>query len=266
MDSQWLKDDLALAIEAAREAGKGLLRHFGSSLEVSYKSPDQPVTTADLEADAFLRDSLLGLRPDYGWISEEMAVGEERRGTREWVVDPLDGTGNFIAGRGDFAICIGLLEEGRPVLGVIHHPVEDATYSACAGGGAFLNSQRIEAAPVPSQDPVLVASYGEAGRGRILTVPHGELLLVGSTALKMVRVAEGRAHIYVSTTPKGSWDVCAGEIIVAEAGGSTADLAGRPLFSADAGSDRIRGLIVTGREGGQALQEASALFEGWVSD
>ena len=257
--NQGLKEDLALATAAAREAGKGLLRHFGAALDVVYKSADQPVTAADLEADAFLRTALLGEKPDYGWISEEMGAGEARPGERVWVVDPLDGTQNFVEGREDFAVCIGLLEEGRPVLGVIHHPVEDTTYYACIGSGAFRNGEPVEASPVPGADRILAASYSEADRGRILEVPHGEVLLVGSTVLKMMRVAEGRAHLYVSTTPKGIWDVCAGTIIVAEAGGQTTDLNGRPPFPI--GAVPLHGLIVTGRNGANALQQVSALFQ-----
>jgi len=112
--------DLALAVEAARAAGEVVMRRFGGEQPVTYKGPDQPLTPADLEADDVLRARLLGARPDYGWLSEETADAPDRLGrVRVWIVDPLDGTRSFIAGRPEFAISIALAERGRAVLGAV---------------------------------------------------------------------------------------------------------------------------------------------------
>lgn len=265
MNEVGLKDDLDLAITSARAAGRSLLGHFGRAIEVRYKTTDQPVTPADLEADGLLREALLRGRPEYGWVSEEMSRGQSRTGARTWVVDPLDGTANFIAGRGDFAVCLGLLEAGEPVLGVIHHPTENVTYWARTGGGSFRNGERIEASAMPKEGRVVVVSYSEAERGRIASVVDGELLLMGSTALKMMRVAEGHAHLYVSTTRKGIWDICAGSVIVAEAGGHIADLSGAPPRYEEP-RRLVGGLIVAGRGGAEEIGRVASRFESETHD
>src|SRR5690606_19400612 len=107
------RGDLELAVSAAREAGEALMRRFGGAHEVTYKEPDQPLTAADLEADEILRARLLGARPEYGWLSEETKDAPDRlRRERVWIVDPLDGTRSYIAGRPEFAVSIGLVEAG----------------------------------------------------------------------------------------------------------------------------------------------------------
>ncbi|HEX6910036.1 MAG TPA: 3'(2'),5'-bisphosphate nucleotidase CysQ [Longimicrobium sp.] len=225
------QEDLELAIRAACAAGESTMRAFRVEQEVRYKSADQPVTEADLAADRILRRILLQERPDYGWLSEETADSPERlKRARLWVVDPIDGTNSFVAGRPEFAICVGLVEDGRAVAGVVHNPVTGEVFSAAAGGGAFCDGMPIRvSAAGPAQSPRIVASRWEMKRGELdAFAADWRVEPLGSTAYKMCRVAQGGAEAFVSRGPKAEWDVCAAGIIVQEAGGRVTRLDGSP--------------------------------------
>lgn len=238
--------DLELAISAARGAGRILREAFETDLDVHFKSADQPVTRADRDADSSLRERLLRERPDYGWISEESDHSRAGHEAPSWIVDPLDGTWNFLERRPEFAVCIGLLDRGTPSLGVVYNPISDVVYTAMRGGGAFRDDRPIRARAFPKTRPVLVASVQELERGQLDRFRElCEVETLGSTALKIVRIAEGGADLYVSRTGKGVWDVCAAAAIAAEAGATVASAGGGPLdFSGPAAT--IEGLIVTG--------------------
>ena len=227
---------------------------FGTDQEVRHKGPDQPVTDADLAADALLAERLLADRADYGWLSEETVdrpARLERR--RVWVVDPIDGTRSFIAGYPEFAISIGLVEDGRPVVGVIHNPARDEMFWALRGEGAFLReggaggeARRLAVAPLAGGTlPSLLASRSELRRGEFDGLQDHEIHEVGSTAYKMAGVAAGRAHAFLSRGPKSEWDVAAGTLIVQEAGGVVTDLGGRDLRFNRADT-RIDGILAAG--------------------
>jgi myo-inositol-1(or 4)-monophosphatase len=225
--------ELELAIRAARAAGESIMRAFQVEQEVRFKSADQPVTEADLAADRILHRILLGERPDYGWLSEETADSPERlRRERLWVVDPIDGTNSFVAGRPEFAVCVGLVDGGRAVVGVVHNPATGEMFHAAAGGGAFLDGAPIR---VSAEGPVprIVASRWEMKRGEFGAFhPAWSVEPLGSTAYKMCRVAQGGAEGFVSRGPKAEWDVCAAVVIVEEAGGRVSRLDGEPpLFN-----------------------------------
>jgi myo-inositol-1(or 4)-monophosphatase len=258
--------DLELAIAAARRAGSVIMRHFGTELDVQHKGEDQPLTRADLEADALLRDELLGPRAEYGWLSEETADTPDRLGRRRvWIVDPLDGTRSFIAGRPEFAVSIGLVEDGAVMVGVVFNPARGELYHAIRGGGAFLRvsgagPRRLRVSPGAAdavteagqtgavaapghaaETPLkrdgrtcsVLASRSEIGLGSFDLLGAGWVVLpVGSTAYKMACVAAGRADAFLSRGPKSEWDVCAGTLIVSEAGGRVTDGAGtEPAFN-----------------------------------
>jgi myo-inositol-1(or 4)-monophosphatase len=253
--------DLDLAITAARGAGAILRAAFGTGLAVAYKAVDQPVTEADREADDFLRAALLGARPDYGWISEEslQAADGSKGGSAErvWVVDPLDGTANFIADRPEFAVCIGLLVSGKPVLGVIYDPMTEDLYHATEGR-AFRSGVPIRVAPAERGRQTLVVSPAELARGVLAQyTPGWTVVEIGSTALKMMRVADGRAHAYVSVVGKGVWDVCGGSVIAEAAGAQVTTLAGEPIDYSD-GFFRVRGLVVAPAPVAATLRELSS--------
>ncbi|CAN5719363.1 3'(2'),5'-bisphosphate nucleotidase CysQ [soil metagenome] len=232
--------DLDLAIDAVRRAGTAVMRHFGRPLDVHYKSPAQPLTEADLEADALLHEALFGARPFYGWLSEETLDTADRLDRRRvWIVDPIDGTRSFIAARPEFTLSVGLAEDGEVVVGVVYNPARDELYHAVRGGGAFVERQG--GAPVRlqmSEDSVdaqgtLLASRTEISAGDFAAFADGwRIEPVGSTAYKLARVAAADGVAFVSRGPKSEWDICAGVLIVTEAGGSVTDMTGaEPHFN-----------------------------------
>jgi myo-inositol-1(or 4)-monophosphatase len=229
-----LAADLELAVAAARLAGDIVMPYFGTDMVVSHKSPGQPLTDADLAADALLRAELGGSRPGYGWLSEETADGPDRLGReRVWIVDPNDGTRSFIAGRPEFAISIGLAERGTVIAGVVYNPARGELFYAQRGGGAFL--RRDDGADVPLRatgdagpaEPVLLASRSEIAAGEFDPFSGAwRIEPVGSTAYKLARIAAGSGHAFLSRGPKSEWDICAGALLVSEAGGRATDLTG----------------------------------------
>lgn len=236
--------DLRLALSAVTAAGRVVMETFGTDPEVRHKSPDQPVTEADLAADALLKERLLNAHPDDGWLSEESAdrpARLERR--RVWIVDPIDGTRSFIAGYREFGISVALTESGAAVVGVIYNPARDHMVWATAGGGAFGlerwtafgdDPDRAMAAATPldagaGPGGLLLASRSERKAGEFDAF-EGDWAIreLGSTAWKMAASAMGRGA-YISRGPKSEWDVAAGGLIVSEAGGVATDLRGRPF-------------------------------------
>lgn len=270
----WLQDDLTLAIAAARQAGAVVMRSFGTPQEVVEKAPDQPLTATDLEADRLLQESLLANRPDYGWLSEETVDRPDRLDAeRVWIVDPIDGTRSFIAGYPEFAISIGLAVAGRTVLGVVLNPALGELYWAVEGGGAYLarspvvavdegdnlSMEGVPEAPVRlsvttrtiAEELVLFASRSEIAAGEF--GPWGEgggapgrwrIEPVGSTAYKLARVAAGAGDLFLSRGPKSEWDICAGALIVTEAGGMVTDLRGDRL-SYNRPDPRVYGVLAS---------------------
>lgn len=218
-----IEEDLRLGIEAAREAGVEVAARFGQAVEVRFKGPDQPVTEADLAADRLLRSRLLGARPEYGWLSEETADSRERLGrARVWVVDPIDGTNAFVAAIPEFVISVALVEEGIPVLGVVYNPVTGEMYEAARGLGARMNGEEIRVAGAGGggERPVLLASRWEIEAGLMAAYDERwHVRALGSTAYRMVKVAEGSGHAFLSPARKNEWDVCGAALIVSEAGG-----------------------------------------------
>jgi myo-inositol-1(or 4)-monophosphatase len=225
--------DLDLARAAAVEAGRAIMQWFGKKHEVTYKSPDQPLTHADLESDRILHERLLGGRPTYGWLSEESADQPDRL-TREyvWIVDPIDGTRSFIAGRPEFAISIALAENGTPVVGVVSNPATGELFWAIRGLGAFDDAgQRLHVSTTPAAEgATLIASRSELAANEFTDFgDEWRITPLGSTAYKLAHIAAGHGDVFLSRGPKSEWDTCAGELIVHEAGGRVTDLQGRAI-------------------------------------
>lgn len=229
-----LDEDLELAIRGARAAGDAVMRAFRVEQEVRYKSPEQPVTEADLAADRALYRVLSGERPEYGWLSEESADSPERlKRRRVWVVDPIDGTNSFVAGRAEFAVCVGLVDGDRAVVGVVLNPATGELFAARDGGGAFRDGEPIRVAAPGPHAPRIVASRWEMKRGEFDAFGEDwKVEPLGSTAYKMCRVADGGAEAFVSRGPKSEWDVAAAVVIVREAGGTVTRIdGGEPVFN-----------------------------------
>ncbi|MBD0321055.1 MAG: 3'(2'),5'-bisphosphate nucleotidase CysQ [Gemmatimonadetes bacterium] len=222
-----LQSDLELALHAARAAAEVIRPAFRAEMEVRYKDPDQPVTDADVQANRVLWDVLLEARPEYGWLSEETSDSSDRLWrSRLWVVDPIDGTNSFIQGIAEFAVSIGLVEGGRAVLGVVANPATGEVYHAVHGGGAFLNGAPIHVSAAEDA-PRLLCSRSELRRGEMGAFDAAcTVQPLGSTAYKMVKVADGTGDAFVSFGPKHEWDVCGAEVILREAGGQVTGLDG----------------------------------------
>jgi myo-inositol-1(or 4)-monophosphatase len=223
--------ELAVGIEAARAAGAVVRGWYDGTYTVRQKGKDNPVTEADMEANRTIHDIVLGAFPDDGWLSEETRDSAERLSKRRvWIVDPLDGTKEFINHIPEFCVCVGLVEDGIPVVGVECNPVRDELFAAARGGGTTLNGE-----------PVRVSSQADLATARMLTsrseVDRGEwkefeselqLELTGSVAYKLALIAAGQADATFSLTPKNEWDVCAGAALISEAGGRFTDRFGQP--------------------------------------
>jgi myo-inositol-1(or 4)-monophosphatase len=230
VDSGWGEGDvdsrLDLAREAAREAGGLVMGYFREQYEIRQKGEGNPVTTADLEADRALRRILLEGAPGTAWLSEETVDSAGRLDAEEvWVVDPIDGTKEFILGIPEFAISIALAAGGQIVVGAIHNPARDEMFLAERGGGAWLNGERIHVSDRGELGGAgLDASRSESERGEFDAYrSRFQVRLVGSIAYKLARVAAGRSDLTWSLGPKNEWDVAAGVLLVGEAGGRATD-------------------------------------------
>jgi myo-inositol-1(or 4)-monophosphatase len=228
---------LNVMIAAARKAGRALKRDFGEveKLQVSLKGPANFVTAADRRAEETLYAELSKARPGYGFLGEE---GGEREGadkTHTWIVDPLDGTTNFLHGIPQFCISIGLQREGTIVAGLLYNPATEELFVAERGKGAFLNDQRIRvAARRRLADSVVACGLPHLGRGDIelgqreTHAVQGQvagLRRFGAAALDLGWVAAGRLDGYWERNIK-PWDIAAGLILVREAGGFVSDMDG----------------------------------------
>jgi myo-inositol-1(or 4)-monophosphatase len=227
-----MERELDTAREAARAAGQVLLRYYGGGLDVQEKSADNPVTAADLESNELLKSTILGAFADDAWLSEETADSEERLDRkRVWIVDPLDGTKEFISEIPEFCVCIALVEDGLPRVAVEYNPVRDELFFATKGGGAFLNDARIQVSTQADlRHAHVLASRSEEARGEWDAYrPLMKVELTGSVAYKFALVASGRHDATFTLTPKNEWDVCAGTLLVTEAGGMVTEPGGRAL-------------------------------------
>lgn len=226
--------DLNLAKEAAVDAGAVILNYYKADYEIKEKGYHNPVTTADHAADNRIKEILTEACPDYGWLSEETVDSPDRLDKdRVWVVDPLDGTKEFIEGVPNFVVSIALVENGAPIVGVLYNPVTGELFTAAKGEGAFLNGESIHCITKENvADMVILNSRSETRRG--LWDPYdgtfGELKAIGSVAYKLGLTAAGKADIFASLRPKNEWDICAGNCIINEAGGKLIDLKGNDVI------------------------------------
>ncbi len=222
--------DKNLAINAAKEAGSLIMNYYKADYEIRDKGYHNPVTTADHAADSRLKEILLDARPNYGWLSEETVDSPDRLSKdRVWVVDPLDGTKEFIEGVPNFVVSIALVENGTPIVGVLYNPVTEETFTAAKDEGAFLNGTPIHCDTKENiSDMVILNSRSETRRGlwEPFADTFGELKAIGSVAYKLGLTAAGQADIFASLRPKNEWDICAGNCIINEAGGKLIDLKG----------------------------------------
>jgi myo-inositol-1(or 4)-monophosphatase len=222
-----LRDELATIVRAAGTLAASTFR--GAQLKSWTKFGDSPVTEADIAVDGFLRERLTRLTPDCGWLSEESEDNRARLdAARLWIVDPIDGTRAYVAGRTDWAVSVALVENGRPVAAAVFAPMEDGLYLAAAGEGATRDGvpirasadERLTGAHVAGPKP-MIAELEKSAPG-IIAEPK-----VHSLALRLTRTAAGRLDVAFASKNSNDWDLAAADLIVHEAGGKLATLDGR---------------------------------------
>jgi myo-inositol-1(or 4)-monophosphatase len=242
-----LSHDLQYAVELARGAGKIALEHYGK-VERLTKTHAAASAEAVTDADrACQRHIVAGLKKRFaedGIIGEENDSGDAitfdvtNLGGRTWVIDPIDGTNNFVSGLGLFCVCIGLLEAGNPVLGIVYDVTRDQLYCAAKGEGAWLGNKRIYAPPTPlSESSVIMMTSNVLDKQqrlpkwvpRWLSQTNWKVRILGSAALEAVQVSAGVAHGAVTVNGK-LWDAAAPAAIVQESGGIFTSLTGEAIF------------------------------------
>lgn len=241
-----LADELALIAAHANEAGDLAMRHFrGGDLDIRLKDGESPVTRVDYAIDDMLRDGLSAARPTYGWLSEETPDTQvERRlsAPRTFIVDPLDGTRAFIKGLEIWCVSIGLVEDGRPVAGVLACPALGETITATRGGGAFCNGEAIRVA-TPRNEPLVGGPRPLIDRlnaaGNLVAHRHTH---VPSLAYRLTMVARSAMDATFVKPSAADWDIAAAGLILEEAGAAFTDARGRAVMMNRA--DPLKGTLI----------------------
>lgn len=233
-------------VAIAEDAGRTILRHYRTGVAVERKADSSPVTIADREAEAMIVTALRAIDPEIPIVAEEaVAAGTAPRegGERFWLVDPLDGTREFIGQTDEFTVNIGLIEDGVPVLGAVHAPALGETYGGLAHGAVWRSGrsgarQAISTRPVPADGPVVLSSRRHGDRDRLsrllASMEVAAHRTVGSS-LKFCLVAAGEGDIYPRYGETNEWDTAAGHAVLLAAGGSVSTIEGAPLGYGKAG-------------------------------
>jgi 3'(2'), 5'-bisphosphate nucleotidase len=239
MMSETLLGLLTTSIDLARLAGAAIMQVYAGAFEVQHKADRSPLTEADMAAHHIILAGLQALTPDLPVLSEESAAvpyAERSRWIRYWLVDPLDGTREFVKRNGEFTVNIALIEDGHPRLGVVYAPARDELTYAAEGFGTLVERaggapQRARVAP-RSDGPLRIAGsrshYAPRTDEFLQRLGTHELICLGSS-LKFCLLAEGGADLYVRYGPTSEWDTAAGQCVLEEAGGSVTDFFGAPL-------------------------------------
>ncbi len=226
-------------VSLARKAGRATLKVYESSFEVSHKPDQSPLTEADIASHEIICSGLAALKPRLPILSEESYDNDysRRSGWHDYgLVDPLDGTKEFVNRNGEFTVNIALISDHRPVLGVVHVPVSDITYTGCSGAGAARRSaaragQQIRVSPLPNGPVRVLGSRSHRGKSLDRFLGHlGDYEFIGvGSSIKLCMVAEGRADIYPRLGPTSEWDTAAAQCVVESAGGQVTDTEGHAL-------------------------------------
>ena len=243
---------LNVMMSAARKAARGLVRDFGEveQLQVSLKGPADFVSSADIKTEKLLRQELAKARPGFGFLLEEGGEVAGSDASHRWIVDPIDGTTNFLHGIPHFAISIGLERDGEVVAGVVYEPIHDEMFHAEKGAGAFLNERRLRVSARRKMEEAVFATgipfKGRPGHQEFLACAAvvmdnaAGIRRFGSASLDLAYVAAGRYEGYWESGIQ-PWDIAAGIVLVREAGGWVTDF--------DGGGDMLaRGEVVAGND------------------
>lgn len=218
-----LLDDVAAI---AAEAGALALARWRGEFRRWHKAGGSPVCEVDLAVDAFLRERLFALAPDAGWLSEETADAPDRLGrARVWVVDPIDGTRDYIRGREGWCVSVALVEDGRPVLGVLDAPARAQVWRAAAGSGAWLGSERLRAGDRAELAGARIPAHSLTRADRLFAT----VAQPNSIALRIAMVAADQADLLATLRWGAEWDIAAAALIATEAGATVTDALGGAL-------------------------------------
>ena len=264
-----MQTELKLARRLARSAGAAAMQHYGTATSEA-KSDASPVTAADHAANRVIVEGLRGAFPEDAILSEESRDSRDRLSAeRVWIVDPLDGTKEFLAQNGEFSIMIGLVTAGEPVVGAVYLPAVDVLFSAAAGAGAWRDSsdgrERL-VAPEAASPMRMIGSRSHSEP--LLDEIRDELAITdvapcGSVGVKCSRIAEGRRDLYVHPVPYlKEWDTCAPEVVLREAGGWVGDCLGERLRYNKEDPRQPHGILAAGRGAeARALEVVRPLYE-----
>jgi myo-inositol-1(or 4)-monophosphatase len=223
--------DTSLLADTVREAGALALSLFRTELKNWTKGASSPVSEADIRVNDLIQKQLRSATPDYGWLSEESVDDEQRLGKHlVWVVDPIDGTRGYLAGREDWCVSVALVEDASPVLAAVFAPASDEFFFAARGQGAALNDVPVYATPGAELDFSRVA--GPKPLVERLSRSSDEIILhprIGSLALRLCRVAQGSLDAAFAGGQSHDWDLAAANLIVQEANGSMTALSGEAI-------------------------------------
>jgi myo-inositol-1(or 4)-monophosphatase len=229
---EMLKRDAALLTDTVREAGALALSLFRTELKNWTKGASSPVSEADIRVNDLLESRLRAATPDYGWLSEESVDDDKRLGKRlTWIVDPIDGTRGYLAGREDWCVSVALVEDATPVLAAVFVPVSDEFFFAVRGQGATLNGVSVTATTGTELDFPRVA--GPKPLVERLKRSSEEIVLhprIGSLALRLCRVAQGSLDAAFAGGQSRDWDLAAANLIVQEANGNMTALSGDAIL------------------------------------
>ena len=277
-----LKDELETAKGLAEKAGKEILKIFYSTknLNIETKSDSSPVTVADKSSNEILIGGLSSRFPNYGILSEETLDNPSRlREEFVWIIDPLDGTRDFIAGQRSFTVMIGLARWGEPVLGVVHSPLERKTYSAVKSKGAYSvhnlfdnpfgdsnlygTERKIDVSSTEniSEMRVLIARTKPESEGleQLIQMPFSGINLIGGAGYTSMIVVEGLGEVWYHRGSKcHEWDLCAPAVIVREAGGQVTDFYGNPLVFNKEVPNLLTGILVSNGKNHEELAKMLA--------
>lgn len=248
------ENELKIAIEATKEAGLILLRYYDTELTVETKENNTPVSNADYAANDFIIKKLSSHFP-YPILSEESVDNKKRlRAKRTWIIDPLDGTKDFIEKTGEFSIAIGLVEDNQPILGVVYRPTTQELFYAQKGIGSFKETNGIlQKLAVTRSDSVSAAEFAiskldSKHSGYMDRMGAMNRTRIGSAAYKICKVAQGKYDAYfVIKSRMSEWDDCAAGLILTEAGGTLSDVFGDPLLYNQENVSRAKGVIASNK-------------------
>ena len=228
------KELLDLSVYAIKQSSKVIVKYYNSELDVKMKGIGNPVTDADYEADDVLHEELIKETPNFGWLSEETKDSPDRLEKEfVWIVDPLDGTKEFVEGIPNFVVSIGLVQNGVPVLGTIINPISSDLYTTYKGNGVQLNGNSVSISSKTSLESMsMLNSRTETKNG--LWDPFDQyfnkLIPIGSIAYKLAMTSANQADIVASLKPKNEWDICAGHCLINEAGGILLTSMGKDIY------------------------------------